>query len=200
MGRNARNPEPWTFEDLADGVDGAGLRSLDAMSIWLGKDVEQVDAAAFLLGLDVELACPDLFWCKNCATWRTRLNANGECPVCTARKQLAGREWAVADALALLPPEQRELYAETESSRGRRTKMPAPIFTVPPDATRREREALAAFQAQATERWEVERLTKYYNAAKTRLRRIREKSGTNPRKGDVRSGSQDDNQGGIDDD
>lgn len=200
MGRKARNPEPWTFEDLAGVVDGAGLHSVDSMAERMGKDTEQVDAAAFLLGLDVELACPDLLWCDRCATWRTHLDASGTCLICSLRKRLAGRERAVAEALALLPPEQRELYAEMESLRGRRVERMPPLLTVPANATRREREALAAFQAQATEQWEIDRLTKDYNAAKTRLRRIREKSGTNPRKGDVRSRNNDERQGGNDDD
>lgn len=184
MMQEARNRNPFSPDDLEAILQWAGVRSVDSIAYALGRSAEEVDNAAFLLGLDTRLECPDLVWCDECATWRTSVSERtGRCRVCEMRERLAGREAACAEALAAMTPEQRALYSSTESRRGTRKrpeKVPLPI--IPDNATEREAELIRARYAAAVEEREWRSLKLSYDAAKTRLRRMREKTGTNPRK------------------
>lgn len=125
-----------------------------------------------------------MVWCDCCATWRTSVSADtGACRVCRMRERLEGREDACAEALEAMTAEQRATYEESESLRGRRKpypprpKKPPTDGMTPAKAAKVEDAHLAALEA-----WELERVRLDYDAAKTRLRRMREKAGTNPRK------------------
>lgn len=135
------------------------------------------------LGLSLRVPVWGLAWCDECASWRTGVSERtGRCRVCEMRERLAGREAACAEAMAAMTPEQRAVYAESESRR--ETRKP------PPRPRRPRTDGMGLFAAakaerewfEAVEAWEHRRLKLPYDAAKTRLRRMREATGTNPRK------------------
>lgn len=179
----ARNPRPFSFDDLAEVLEWAGLRSVDSIAERIGRSAEDVDAAAFLLGLDTGLACPDLVWCDECSAWRTGVNRDGRCPVCQKRENIRRERERCTEALESMAPEQRAGYERREAASHAPVADPAPYpaLTVPEAATRRERAALEAFQAAAVEAWELKALKREYDAEKQRLKRIRKAMGTNPR-------------------
>lgn len=134
------------------------------------------------LGISLRVPAWGLVWCDECASWRSSVDRDGRCRVCAMRERLAGREAACAEALAAMTPEQRSVYAESEAKRATRRFMPRPV--------RRRTDGMGLFEAAKAdrdwhidlERWEYRRLKLPYDAAKTRLRRMREVTGTNPRK------------------
>lgn len=184
MMQEARNRDPFSPDDLEAILQWAGVRSVDSIAYALGRSAEEVDNAAFLIGLDTRLECPDLVWCDECATWRTSVSERtGRCRVCEMHHRTEGREAACAEALASMTPEQRALYVSTESRRqGFKPPQRIPPLAIPDGATEREAEAIKARHAAAVEEWEYRRAKLLYDATKTRLRRMREKIGANPRK------------------
>lgn len=176
-GRAARNPRPWSPEDVCHLAEWAGTRTVEAMAWTLGKTPEQVDNAAFLLDLDTAMKCPDLEWCVECAAWRTQLNADGRCPVCRLRASINAEAARIADAISSLTPEQRTAFDATESGRGQKTKR-EPYPPRPSARTPTEADALHAVEV---EEWETAYLQREYNALKSRLKRVRRANGTNPR-------------------
>ena len=181
----ARNPRPFSYDDLAEVLEWAGLRSVDSIAERIGRSAEDVDTAAFLLGLDTGLACPDLVWCDECMEWRTSVNRDGRCPVCQKRENIRRERERCSEALAAMTPEQRAGYERREAARHvpMAKSRPYPALTMPEAATRRERAALAAFQAVAVEAWEIEALKREYDSEKQRLKRMRQTLGTNLRSG-----------------
>ena len=127
---------------------------------------------------------PSLVWCDQCSTWRTSLESKtGWCRVCSLRERLARREAACAEALAALTPEERAVYRRNEARRKRRRALARPKMRAydasdPADRRKAERE-----YAVALENWEYTVLKLRYDAVKTRLKRMRVKSGANPVKG-----------------
>ena len=146
----------------------------------LRRSKASVEAKAHRMGLSLRCYPWTLVWCDACATWRTEVDANGSCPVCEARRRLEAAEARCAEALALLPPEERALYAATESLRG--SSVPPRPASVAAGATGYARRKAEAERLAAVEAWERKTLERRANAAKTRLKRIREKAGANPRK------------------
>lgn len=179
----ARNSRPFSFDDLADALEWAGLRSVDSIAERIGRRPEEIDTALFLLGVDVGLSCPDLVWCDECAAWRTKVNRFGRCPVCQARENIRAEKARCSDALESMDKERRAVYERREAARHAPIAgpTPRPVLTVPEEATRRERAALEAFQAAAVEAWELKALKREYDAEKQRLKRIRKAMGANPR-------------------
>lgn len=136
------------------------------------------------MGLSLRCCRTRLVWCDECACWRSAIDLDGRCRVCRMREQLAGREAACAEALAAMTPEQRAVYADSESRRATRSFQPRPKPTKRESCpvSRYERDKAEAAYLIELEEWEYRRLKLPYDAAKTRLRRMREVTGTNPRK------------------
>ena len=121
-------------------------------------------------------------WCDLCSTWRTKLDERtGWCRVCLMRKRYRNREEACLEALEAMKPKERERYLETETQRQMRVAPPKPKKA--PAGSSDERENAEADYLAAVEEWELAKYKRLYDASKTRLRRMREKTGTNPRKG-----------------
>lgn len=184
MTRRGEAQRPWTTEEVRYLAEHAGREPLREICRRLKRSQSSVKARAHRMGVSLRAPAWCLAWCDECATWRTSVSERtGRCRVCEMRHRTEGREAACAEALAAMTPEQRSLYASTESRRGTRKKadpMPKRPDTRPMgrfEAVRAER----AWHA-AVEEWELRRAKLPYDAAKTRLRRMREATGSNPRK------------------
>lgn len=180
---------PWTARERRYLAEHAGAAPLRDLCSALGRSEHSVRHAAARLGLSLRVPAWGLAWCDECACWRSAVDeATGRCPVCEMRERIAGREAACAAELALMDPAQRAAYGECEARRGRRKRPDPP----PPRPDVRGMGAAEAARAErrwhlAEERWELAALRLDYDAAKTRLKRMREKTGRNPRKGRVDS-------------
>lgn len=182
MTRRGSAQRPWTTEEIATLQDMAGRLPRREICRELKRSRKSVEHAAARLGLSLRCYVPRLVWCDECATYRSRLDADGRCRVCAMRERLAGREAACAEALAAMTPEQRAVYAESESKRATRRFPPRPNKRACCVVSRYQRDKAEADHLLAIEEWEYRRLKLPYDAAKTRLRRMREVTGTNPRK------------------
>ncbi|MFR1639149.1 MAG: hypothetical protein ACLSVD_08210 [Eggerthellaceae bacterium] len=133
---------------------------------------------------DVEMLVLETGLCNECATWRTGIDdKTGRCRVCTMREHLRGREEACALELSMMAPEQRLVYERTEMQRRTRRILERPKKRESCPMSRYERSKAEERYLIDIEEWEYRTLKLRYDAAKTRLRRMREKTGRNPRKG-----------------
>lgn len=104
------------------------------------------------------------------------MGRDGICEACRRAAQLARIEARISDLLAKLPPEQRELYEETESGRETRgDPMPALLPTM--GVSRYRAAANAERNDRAMEQWRVRRLVRLVKAAQKRKERIERKAG-----------------------
>ncbi|RDB63652.1 hypothetical protein [Eggerthella sinensis] len=182
MTRRGSAQRPWTTDELERLRGMAGRLPVREVCRELKRSKGAVKMAASRLGLSLRCCRTRLVWCDECASWRSALDRDGRCRVCRMRSQLAGREAACAGALAAMTPEQRAVYAESESRRATRSFPPRPRKRESCPVSRYEREKARAAYLLELEEWEYRRALLPYNAAKTRLRRMREATGTNPRK------------------
>ena len=141
-----------------------------------------VKKAAGRLGLSLRCYRKKLVWCDECASWRSSLNSDGRCRVCAIRDGLAGREAACSEAMAAMTPEQRSVYVNSESKRSTKRYPARPQKRESSPVSRYEQDKAQTGYLLEIEEWEYRRLELPYDAAKTRLRRMREVTGTNPRK------------------
>ncbi len=179
----------WTTREVAFLLDSAGKLPLRSICKKLGRTRRSVESMASKLnrsGANITLRCwsTKLIWCDECATWRTGLDdKTGRCRVCTARVQLQGRENACARELKMMTPQQRHVYERTEAQRRTRKPPARPQKSQSCPMSRYERSKAEERYLIELEEWEYRCLKLRYDAAKTRLRRMREKTGRNPRKG-----------------
>ena len=179
----------WTTREVAFLLNAAGSLPLRTICKKLGRSERAVASMAAKLnrsGAHLTLKCwsSRLVWCNEGATWRTRIDEKtGRCRVCTIREQLRGREEACSRELALMTPEQRLVYERTETQRKTRKMPEHPRKHESCPMSRYERSKAEERYLIDLEEWEYRTLKLRYDAAKTRLRRMREKTGRNPRKG-----------------
>ncbi|ACV23646.1 Uncharacterised protein [Slackia heliotrinireducens] len=175
-------PDAWELWQLFDLARLAGVRSVDSMAQWFGKTPEQVDEAAYRLGLDVSMECQDLLWCDECATWRTELNESGRCKVCNERaKTERERQW-IAELFEAMPPDARKPYELRDSRRGMARRVEGrPRLVVPEGASSHERAVLEAVHLAEIEGWEFRAAKREYDAVKQLLHRLRVTMGIAPR-------------------
>ena len=188
MTRGGRH-RAWTTREVALLIDAAGRLPLRTICKRLGRSESAVESMASKLnrsGEHLTLKCwsSRLVWCNECATWRTGIDdKTGRCRVCTMREQLRGREDACSRELAIMTPEQRLVYERTEAQRRTRKALERPQKRGSCPMSRYERSKAEERYLIDLEEWEYRTLRLRYDAAKTRLRRMREKTGRNPRKG-----------------
>ena len=184
MTRRGDQQRPWSVADERYLAEHAGRVPLRDICLALKRSQDSVKSRAKRLGLSLRVPVWGLAWCDECATWRTSVSERtGRCRVCEMRERLAGREAACAEALAAMTPEQRALYSSTESRRGTRKK-------APPRPKKPDTRAMGWFESvkaerawhEAVEEWEYRRAKLPYDAAKTRLRRMREAVGSKKKK------------------
>lgn len=164
----------WTTSELAYLREAAGRVPLREIQLHLRRSAESVRKQAQSQGLSLRVPAWRMEWCDECATWRTRIQANGRCKVCQARANIEREEGRIADALRGLPLEWRLAFERGESKKGRQKAMgPPPVRKVPKDATPYERSRAEQEYLAAMERWQAERLQLRYDAAKQRLKDIK---------------------------
>lgn len=173
----------WSTKDIKYLRDNAGVLPMREICKHLKRSASSVKTEACRMGISLRCFKQKLKWCPVCAKWRSTVSPKtGQCRVCSKRKNLMDGEWRVSDALMQLTPAQRLIYDEEESSRGKRRVPPKPIkMKVSP----RNRYKCAKEEERYTialEAWEIKCLDLDIDANKTRLKRIRRKLGTNPRK------------------
>lgn len=183
MTRKGDKQVNWTTKEEHFLRENAGLLTRREICHELKKSRYAVEQKASRLGLSLRCFTTKLTWCDNCATWRTSVSpVSGHCRVCAKREMLERSEQRVSDALALLNFKQRTIYLREESNRGRRNPPPKPIKRGTPVCTSYARKKAEEDYLCELERWEIVCLDQQINANKTRLKRIRQKLGTNPRK------------------
>lgn len=183
MMRKGSAARPWTTSEARYLATHAGRVPRREICRTLRRSSMSVKKKAARLGLSLRVPAWKMQWCDECATWRTRLNAQGRCPVCQKRANVAAEESRCADEMAAMTPGQRRSFEAAETRRGR-------VKPHAPTPKRRREDGMGPFAASkaeqewlaAVEAWELERLAKEYDASKQRLRRMREARGTNPRK------------------
>lgn len=174
---------PWSEPEHTYLRNAAGKQSFADIARALDRDTTSIEQEVLELSLPLDPPVIKLVWCDKCATWRTSISKNtGWCRVCTMREQLVRREEACADALATMMPHDRAIYEKTEAERATKRLPPCPTKKYLPASQQSERSIEDARYLEAMETWECRVLKLRYDAAKTRLRRMREKTGTNPRK------------------
>lgn len=182
MTRNGAKQRPWTTAEIAFLKDSAGLVPRREICRRLHRGKRAVENKAQQLGLSLRCHVPKLAWCDDCATWRGYLDADGRCRVCRMKDQLQGREAACADAMAAMDPTTRRIYEDAETKRQSRRLPLKPRKHESCPMSRYERSKAETRYLLDIEDWQYQCLKLQYDAAKTRLRRMREKTGTNPRK------------------
>lgn len=180
VSRRGEHHEPWTTSDEAYLRENAGIVPLRDMALHLKRSQSAVRIRASLLGVSVRCYERTLVWCDQCATWRTSLDGNGRCQICRLKGQLQAVEARIADELQAAPQDVRELYARTESLRASAVKR-VPLGTWQ-EGSRYDRMRVQEIYLRNVEEAERATLQRMVDACKTRLKRIREKRGTNPRK------------------
>lgn len=189
MTRDGTPRRAWTTREVAFLMESAGKLPLRTICRRLGRSERSVESMASKLnrsGARLTLKCwsSKLVWCNECATWRTGIDdKTGRCRVCTMREHLEGREEACALELSMMAPEQRLVYERTEMQRRTRRILERPKKRESCPMSRYERSKAEERYLIDIEEWEYRTLKLRYDAAKTRLRRMREKTGRNPRKG-----------------
>lgn len=182
----------WTTEEVRYLLEHAGVDSKRSICRHLRKSGESVKQMAKRLradGYDLNLRVYRTLTviCPKCSQARSRLgkwqDRTGFCEVCRLRASYEKALYDQAEAYADLTQEQRYRYDREQARTGRsevppRPKMPQTFGMSAPRARRAEE-----LHAIEVERWEVKYLTRLLNAAKKRTQRMRELSGTNPRKG-----------------
>ena len=181
--RKGSTRRDWTTAEVRFLAESAGRVPRREICRRLKRSAKSVRRKAESMGLSLRVPAWSLVWCDECATWRTRLNAQGRCPVCQKRANIAAEAARCAYERAAMTPGQRRTFDEAEARRGRVKPHPRMPRRTGADgmgpfaASRAEQEWLAAMEA-----WQLERLTLEYDAEKQRLKRMREARGTNPRK------------------
>lgn len=139
----------WGDGDTDVLLELVGSARADEIAARLGRSVAAVRIKASRLGVSTSVQPP--VWCVRCAKWRTRLDANGRCPVCRMR--------AAADAME----DRWRNVVDSEAVSDVRA------------ATTPKHPSVAVIRAE--EAAEVERHRARYNAAKMRLSRARRRDG-----------------------
>ena len=126
----------------------------------------------------------EMFWCVRCATWRSELRPDsGWCEVCVRRERLIDYEWRCAEAMELMSEEDRFTYENTEAKRAPRKAIACPPVEAVREMAREKGVPFEIEWARVEEEHCLKCVKRDMNASKKRLSRMREKTGTNPRKG-----------------
>lgn len=189
MTRKGVTQTPWTTEDIRYLLEHAGIDSKRSICRHLKRSSDAVKTKARDLrrqgyALDLRTYKPLTAICPKCGcarsiegTWTTR---SGFCQVCKARDELEEARWRQAEAFRALAPSQRAQFdrrGESESALPARPKHSS-TFGVAPNKARR----LEELHAIEVERWELRCLEMRKNAVKSKTRRMRAVTGTQPRK------------------
>lgn len=182
MTRKGVKQKNWTSSELEFLRNSAGKLSRREICRQLKRSKNSVEMKSRCLGVSLRCFKSRLEWCPVCATLRSHLGAStGQCRVCAKRRQYEAGEERISEALGQLTPTQRLIYEEEEAKRGTRNFPKRPLKPLLQGSFYERQKAEEAYLC-AVERWEIRCLDLKIDANKTRLKRIRTKTGTNPRK------------------
>ena len=183
MTRKGAKQHGWTTAEEQYLLDNAGVLTRREICRHLRRSAKSVKHKAERLGVSLRCYSSKLTWCNQCATWRTTVSERtGYCRVCAKREMLERSEKRVSDELAHLSFNQHTLYLNEEAHRGTRKLPSKPEKQASTVGSLYARNKAEEQYLKDVERWEVACLDQLINANKTRLKRIRQKLGTNPRK------------------
>lgn len=184
--RRGDHARPWTTEDDRYLTESAGIVSKREICLHLKRSRRAVEVRASRMGLSLRHFEHLTEICPKCGQARDRdgvkQSRTGFCAVCVARAAYQEALWRQAEAYAALDPVQRAVYDATEARTGASRLPPRP--PEPPSSIKDPAKAMRARELHAidVEKWELRCLKMMTDAAKKRTQRMREKSGTNPRK------------------
>lgn len=192
MTRKGARQEHWTTGQVRYLLENAGVLSRREICRHLRKSGEAVKQKAKILrakgyAIDLRHYEPLTVICPSCGEARSKegrwRETTGICDVCRMRDQLRDAQYRQAKAYASLTAEQRQVYDRTQAQVGDSGLPPRPTAPRTAGLAPNKAQRLRELHAIDVERWEKACLRRQINAAKTRTKRMREKSGTNPRKG-----------------
>lgn len=156
-------------------MNNAGFHSVKTMALHLARREDDVEQLLETLGIDGVLLCPEVKQCPECGAWRTSFHRN-RCRICSLRESIARHERLCSDVFELLPPEQKEVYAEHEVNRGGVVfeRLPKPPKRKPGQDPIQTRIELVAYTI-VCEQHEIRRLQRISAALRQRLKRMRAK-------------------------
>lgn len=173
----------WSTKDLKYLRDNAGIIPMRQICKHLKRSKNSVDWMARHIGVSLRCYKRKMSWCPVCATWRSTLSdKTGMCRVCSKKKMLEDGEMRVSQELEKLTLKQRAEYNEQEVHR-RTRRIPLKPIKLKVDHKNHYKYAKEEERyLREIEAWEIKCLDLRIDANKTRLKRIRQKSGSNPRK------------------
>lgn len=183
MTRKGARQSSWTTTDEQFLLKYAGVLTRREICKELKRSSQSVKTKAKRFGISLRCFVSKLTWCNRCATWRTSVSERtGYCRVCAKREMLERSEQRISDELSNLSTKQRMVYLNEESRRGTRKRPLKPVKQASTVGSLYARKKAEEQYQKDLERWEIACLDQQINANKTRLKRIRQKLGTNPRK------------------
>lgn len=176
--RRGERLRPWSVSDVRWLVESAGMMPLRDICRHLGRSDQSVRSRAALLrrsGVDVpplRYHRSTLVWCDHCATWRTRVDDMGMCPVCAMRSRLAAARGVEDGIVAALPDADRaRRRVHTHGSRiDPRPRAPDTSGMSAVRAARAEDD-----HCRRVEAWEIANIRRELKATWRRIERMREK-------------------------
>lgn len=123
---------PWSTSEARYLLDNAGRVPKRDICRHLKRGSKAVERKAHHLrqqgeALDLRCHVPRLATCPACGRLSGHLGEEGICEPCRRADQLAGVHARIAELLALLPPEERAVYEQTEAEvESRRDPLPRP--------------------------------------------------------------------------
>ena len=183
MTRKGEKQRSWTTADEQFLLRYAGVLTKRDICKELKRSDKAVEIKAKRLGVSLRCFVSKLTWCNQCAKWRVTVSERtGNCRVCAKREMLERSEERITEALEQLDLDQRAVYLQGEAKRGSRKMPPKPQKQASKVGSMYARKRAEEQHQKDLEQWEIACLDRQINANKTRLKRIRQKSGTNPRK------------------
>lgn len=184
--RKGQKTQPWTTSEERYLAERAGIDSLRQICRELKRSRSSVKTKASRLGLSLRTYERLTVICPKCGKARAKSGSwtgrTGFCEVCRMRDSYEAALRAQADAYAQLPQGMRPDYDLSQAATGRSRLPPRPPMPKLSDLDRVHRERADELHDIEVERWEKQCLKLLTDATKQRTKRMREKSGTNPRK------------------
>lgn len=184
--RKGQKTQPWTTSEERYLAEHAGIDPVRKICRELKRSYSSVTTRASRLGLSLRTFERLTVICPKCGKARAKSGSwtgrTGFCEVCRMRDSYEAALRAQAEAYAQLPPGMRPEYDISQSATGRSRlppKPPSPRLSGLGTAHRVRAGELHDIEVEA---WEKQCLKLLTDAAKQRTKRMREKSGTSPRK------------------
>lgn len=184
--RRGQKAVPWTTSEERYLMEHAGVDPVRQICKDLKRSRKAVTTKASRLGVSLRVYEKLTVICPKCGEARAKsgrwAGRTGFCEVCRMRDSLAEARWAQSEAYASLSPRQRAVYDATEAKVGRSRLPPKPPQPKLSGLDAHRRQRAEDLYAIDVERWQMRCLKLLTDATKQRTKRMREKSGTNPRK------------------